>query len=420
MDAKTRRSRFTDASHLLLLALATTPLLTACPPTEPETPVPVDGDGDGYTSDEDCDDRDATVHPNADELCGDGVDNDCDAEIDDGCTSPFSRVAVLRGTTVAEATEALARFIHGVDDRERGLPADWVVAGAGELPPGEEPTAAVLRLPGGTRVIEVCNGMYAGQAMSFGGHHGVALPCEIALSPSGDDVEVVMLNPEGIFNVFFRDVPAEHAAGMGELAATVRAELEGLVADGLAGFAGSFPVTDVGPSRSEEDLRAVTEGVEYSVVLDVAIPWDYRGSDERRQAFKEMALEVLLETLTHEGMAQVGSRVEGLSVGDWRSPRSAPLALPGGVSVVEMCSPSYAGAAMSTGTHHAPALPCEAAVWVDGDMLRVHLLDPTFIFPVFFADAPAEMMAEMGGMAAAVRQDLVRIVEAALEAALAG
>jgi len=30
------------------------------------------------------------------------------------------------------------------------------------------------------------------------------------------------------------------------------------------------------------------------------------------------------------------------------------------------------------------------------------------------------MMAEMGGMAAAVRQDLVRIVEAALEAALAG
>jgi hypothetical protein len=42
----------------------------------------VDGDGDGFDVDEDCDDTDASVHPEADEVC-DFVDNDCDSLIDE-------------------------------------------------------------------------------------------------------------------------------------------------------------------------------------------------------------------------------------------------------------------------------------------------------------------------------------------------
>lgn len=55
----------------------------------PRVVTPTDGDADGSASDVDCDDDDATRHPDATETCGDGVDQDCDGT-DTPCTDAAS------------------------------------------------------------------------------------------------------------------------------------------------------------------------------------------------------------------------------------------------------------------------------------------------------------------------------------------
>ncbi|MCB9745854.1 MAG: putative metal-binding motif-containing protein [Alphaproteobacteria bacterium] len=55
-----------------------------------------DVDGDGYAAGADCDDEDASIHPGADEVC-DGVDNDCDGEIDVGASDAQTFYADVDG-----------------------------------------------------------------------------------------------------------------------------------------------------------------------------------------------------------------------------------------------------------------------------------------------------------------------------------
>ncbi len=70
--------------------------LVACTPTDKGDEAgrdtaglsSVDRDGDGFVESEDCNDEDAAINPGATELC-DGVDNDCDGEVDEGVTDAF-------------------------------------------------------------------------------------------------------------------------------------------------------------------------------------------------------------------------------------------------------------------------------------------------------------------------------------------
>ncbi len=47
-----------------------------------KTPLTCDSDGDDYHDQWDCAPDDPTVHPEGTEVCDDGVDNDCDGDVD--------------------------------------------------------------------------------------------------------------------------------------------------------------------------------------------------------------------------------------------------------------------------------------------------------------------------------------------------
>jgi alpha-tubulin suppressor-like RCC1 family protein len=58
-------------------------MLLACADKQGSSDGPEDGDGDGFSVQTDCEDGDASIHPDAPEIC-DGTDNDCNGLIDDG------------------------------------------------------------------------------------------------------------------------------------------------------------------------------------------------------------------------------------------------------------------------------------------------------------------------------------------------
>ncbi|MBN2798191.1 MAG: putative metal-binding motif-containing protein [Deltaproteobacteria bacterium] len=99
-------------SSLLLLSLS------AC--GDKDAP-PVDLDGDGYSSAVDCDDTDASVHPDGEERC-DGLDNNCDGMVDEDPTDPTTFYADADGDgygdqgTSTDACEAPAGYVADSGD----------------------------------------------------------------------------------------------------------------------------------------------------------------------------------------------------------------------------------------------------------------------------------------------------------------
>jgi hypothetical protein len=76
------------ASVLLLAACNGDKTVDTSGPVDTFDTSASDSDGDGYTSLEDCDDNDASINPGADESCN-GLDDDCDGDIDEGMTGTY-------------------------------------------------------------------------------------------------------------------------------------------------------------------------------------------------------------------------------------------------------------------------------------------------------------------------------------------
>ena len=74
--------------------------LSACSGDNPDK---TDADGDGYVASEDCDDTNASIHPDAEELC-DAIDNNCDDVIDTDAVDATPFFADTDGDTFGDAS----------------------------------------------------------------------------------------------------------------------------------------------------------------------------------------------------------------------------------------------------------------------------------------------------------------------------
>ena len=75
-----------------------------------------DNDGDGYTTDGgDCNDNDKSIHPDAIEICGDGIDQDCDGK-DEACEAVYDATGDWDYTQLLQNTDC----IEDLDNLEEG------------------------------------------------------------------------------------------------------------------------------------------------------------------------------------------------------------------------------------------------------------------------------------------------------------
>ena len=385
-----------------------------------------------------------------------------------------------KGLTDARAKEAaqalgyhLATVTEGGDDFPGG---NWILGGYEGSPSVPEDVAeAILGIPTPTpikqkvNVLDLCNKTYASMALGVkpiiggdtpldptddkfvvnGYSHTTTLPCEVAIHYDENHIYVDMLDPSAIFKLFFSDVifsdemkDDEFAAAIQAMPPQVKKELKAIIYTALEAFDANLVRMDerMGPAYESigDIIKTVHKSPQQSPYKHVAYTKQDGGIFEPKDS--ALAAQTIINTMSIHGGTTPDGRAAGEHVADleddlsdkssWRSARPTPLGLPGhkvdGITsknlVIEACSPKYANLALSTGVHHATALPCEIAVQIidnDGDgtteTLVVSYLDAHFMFGALFSDMSKEEMEAFAEVPTDVMNDLEAIVKYSLE-----
>jgi len=424
------------------------------------------------------------------------ADNDNDGN---NAITPFARIAQIpvvrvngqidREATYNKAKEValnIARHIAHVDDADdegTDFPANWIVGGleGGETASDAAINGAIIRIPSPdlidpekpelgikkANVMDLCNSHYAKQALGVspitgvkgdpgakyvvnGYSHTPALPCELSTWNDDKHIYVDILDPNGIFGLFFTDVfvseemlDLDFAEKISALPPAVKSEIKTVVYNALdeandgAGY--DYKAMDKAIGPKYPDLEAAFEVVANSPNVS---PFKHVAYTKKHNSGKnagevvfgsgesKAVAEAIIEAMTIHGTPDAGDQVDKLERilspdSKWRSARHDPLGLPGTPEknwVIEACSPTYAKMAMSTGMHHVTALPCEISVQIvdrDGngstESLVISYLDPNFMLGALFADMSDDEKEALGGIPALILGDLETIVQYALD-----
>ena len=131
--------------------LATIPVTVGCLPVPP---VPVDQDGDGYSPPLDCDDTNPDVNPGADEIPGNGIDDDCNAATPD-VVPPTSAACRLRTDKLVYSATDVAAITSEVTNLTASLTlsdlAATLTVGPSAGPAVSTETRSLVALPPGGR-----------------------------------------------------------------------------------------------------------------------------------------------------------------------------------------------------------------------------------------------------------------------------
>lgn len=364
----------------------------------------------------------------------------------------------------------LATVTETVDDGFLG--GNWILGGYEDTPVVPEDVAeAILGIPTPVpyaqkvNVLDLCNKSYASMALGVapitgsvadgtakyvvnGYAHTPTLPCEVAIYYDDQNVYVDMLDPSAIFKLFFSDVifsdemkDDEFALAIQAMPVQVKKELKSIIYSALTAFDADLVQMDerMGPAYESlgDIIRTVQQSPQQSPYIHVAYTREDGGTFSA--ADSALVAQTIINTMSIHGGTTPDGRIAGEHVQDledeltedssWRSARPTALGLPGhkidGITsknlVIEACSPFFAKQALSTGAHHATALPCEITVQIidnDSDAgaetLVVSYLDAHFMFGALFSDMSKDEMAAFAAVPTDVMDDLEAIVEYSL------